>query len=265
MPNSIRPKLSFANVVALVALFVALGGSAYAVSKGEIRSRQIADGAVKSKDLRDDNVKSRDIKDGQLTSADVRDEELTGDDLFDGTVGAADLADGGVTGEDLADGEVGGEDLAPSAVGRAHLAARSVGFEQIDDDAVSTEQIEGGAVGSAEIAERSVRRRHIAIDCPQGRFNFAGLCFDRFPQQAVDSVFTAADTCRRQGGRLPTALQLRGVRDSIEINDAETLWTDALFFEGGLRSLVVSGSGGISIAADGSEHLFVCVFEPLGL
>lgn len=76
-----RPTLSFANVVACLALFVALGGSAYAVGKGQVKSRHIATEAVKSKHLRDGGVKSRDIRDGQITDADLGRGSVRGEHL----------------------------------------------------------------------------------------------------------------------------------------------------------------------------------------
>lgn len=43
--------MTFANVISVVALFIALGGGAYALSRGEVKSRNIARGAVKAKQL----------------------------------------------------------------------------------------------------------------------------------------------------------------------------------------------------------------------
>ena len=59
-----------ANLVAYLALFVALGGTgAYAASK--IGSKDIAKNAVKSKHIKDNQVTGADIKDGSLGAADV--------------------------------------------------------------------------------------------------------------------------------------------------------------------------------------------------
>jgi hypothetical protein len=43
--------LTFANVMSLIAVFIALGGGAYALSRGEVKSRNIARGAVKARQL----------------------------------------------------------------------------------------------------------------------------------------------------------------------------------------------------------------------
>lgn len=74
-----RPKLSYANVVATLALFVALGGSSYAavqlgansvksrnIGKGQVRSSDIARNSVNSSKVRDSSLLARDFKPGQL-------------------------------------------------------------------------------------------------------------------------------------------------------------------------------------------------------
>jgi hypothetical protein len=49
--RGIRGHLTFANVVSMIALFVALGGGAYALSRGEVKSRNIAKDAVKARHI----------------------------------------------------------------------------------------------------------------------------------------------------------------------------------------------------------------------
>jgi hypothetical protein len=56
--------------VALLALFIALGGSAYAAEKIRIGSAQIIDNSVRSVDLRNNDVQSADVRDGSLLAAD---------------------------------------------------------------------------------------------------------------------------------------------------------------------------------------------------
>ena len=56
-----RERLSFANVIACIALFIALGGSALAIKANTVGSRQV----------RDDSLKGRDIRDGTLRSGDL--------------------------------------------------------------------------------------------------------------------------------------------------------------------------------------------------
>ena len=54
MLGGIRSRLTYANVMATVAVFIALGGGAYAVTKldrNSVKSKHIVNGQVKPKDL----------------------------------------------------------------------------------------------------------------------------------------------------------------------------------------------------------------------
>jgi hypothetical protein len=81
----IRSRLSYANVMATLAVFMVLGGGAYAAShlkKNSVNSSAIKNGQVKTKDLAKNAVVSSKIKNGQVGSADIT----------DGGVGASDVA-----------------------------------------------------------------------------------------------------------------------------------------------------------------------------
>ena len=60
----IRPHLTYANVMATLALFVALGGSSYAALN--IRSSDVVNNSLRSEDVRNNELTGRDIKNGRL-------------------------------------------------------------------------------------------------------------------------------------------------------------------------------------------------------
>jgi hypothetical protein len=65
----IRCHLTYANVIATLALFVALGGSAYAASKlpkNSVTAKQIKNSSVTSPKVKDGSLLSKDFKAGQL-------------------------------------------------------------------------------------------------------------------------------------------------------------------------------------------------------
>ena len=68
MFHQLRDKLTYANVVATIALFVALGGSAYAVGAGTIGSREVRDNSLRSRDVRTNTLTARDIDERTLRS-----------------------------------------------------------------------------------------------------------------------------------------------------------------------------------------------------
>ena len=73
MLDRLQQRLTYANVMATIAVFgVLAGGGAYAASK--IGASDIAKNAVRSKHIKKSAVKSKHVKDGQLRVADLADE-----------------------------------------------------------------------------------------------------------------------------------------------------------------------------------------------
>lgn len=105
-----------AFVVAVTALFVALGGTSYAVS--QIGTLDITDNSVLSRDVRDGTIRSVDIKDGSVYSSDVANGSLKGQDFAPGTLLKGDKGAKGDTGAPGTNG-TNGTNGAPGAQGVA--------------------------------------------------------------------------------------------------------------------------------------------------
>jgi len=65
-----RRHLSYANVVATLALFTALGGSAYGALR--VTGRDVVDGSLSGADVRNGSLGSSDVRDGSLRARDFR-------------------------------------------------------------------------------------------------------------------------------------------------------------------------------------------------
>jgi hypothetical protein len=77
--SALRVRLTYANVMATVAVFVALGGSSYAaiaLNKNSVKSTHIAKGQVKGSDIGRNAVTSAKVKDLSLLAADFRPGQL---------------------------------------------------------------------------------------------------------------------------------------------------------------------------------------------
>jgi hypothetical protein len=72
----LRQRLTFANVTSVLALFVALGGTSYAIATGAIGSREIRDNSVRSKDIRDRTIVGRDVRPNSLGGRSIRESRL---------------------------------------------------------------------------------------------------------------------------------------------------------------------------------------------
>ena len=73
--RNLRSRLTYANVVATLALVLALGGgtvyAAIKLGKNDVKSKNIAKGAVKTSDIAKNAVKSPKIKDGTIQADDI--------------------------------------------------------------------------------------------------------------------------------------------------------------------------------------------------
>lgn len=83
-----------AMLVALLALFVALGAGAYAATK-------LPKNSVKSKQIKDRQVKNKDLAEDSVDTANIRADAVRGAQIAPGSVGSAQIGDGSVSFGDL--------------------------------------------------------------------------------------------------------------------------------------------------------------------
>lgn len=162
---------SYANAMATVAVFIALGGTSYAAVS--ISGNQIQNNTVTSKDLRNNSVHGKDIRRGTVTSSDVRDYSLLARDFKAGQLPPGTRGEPGSTGPEGprgADGPQGSEGDpgpagpqgptgAPGVSGLERVVAGSVNNSDSPKSAVATcpagkkvlgtgSFVQGGASGS---------------------------------------------------------------------------------------------------------------------
>jgi hypothetical protein len=102
--SSFRRHLSYSNVIATAALFIALGGTSYAVLR--VDSRDVVNNSLRSSDVRNNSLRSRDIRDRTLRARDLRLDALGGGVVKESALGQVPRATdaervGGLTGQEL--------------------------------------------------------------------------------------------------------------------------------------------------------------------
>ncbi len=120
--RSFRP--SPALVIACIALFAALTGSAIAagVGKNTVRSPQIVDGTIRTVDLRDNAVAAGKIAPDAVDTTEIAENGVESSDVAPDTLTAADLGPASVTSSEVADQSLTANDLGPE-LGRLERAA----------------------------------------------------------------------------------------------------------------------------------------------
>ena len=81
-----RMRITPGTVIATVALFVAVGGSAYAATK--ITTEDIANNAITARQVANDSLKGKDFKAGGLKGNDIADGKIGLDKLSDDAIAA---------------------------------------------------------------------------------------------------------------------------------------------------------------------------------
>jgi hypothetical protein len=130
-----RPQLSYANVIATIALFVALSGAAIAAGlpKGSVGPRQLKRGAVTPAAIRKAAVTSGKIAPQAVTAGKLGANAVLPGNLGNGVISTAKLADSSVIASKIKNGVVTGNKLANNAVTTAKLAEGSVTLGKLAD------------------------------------------------------------------------------------------------------------------------------------
>lgn len=175
--------LSFANVIACIALFVALSGAAYAaqatLGKKAVKTQNLANGAVTAVKLRGGAVTNLKLRNGAVTGAKVAKATIGSSQLANGAVRAEQLANGVVTTAKLKNAAVNAEKIAGNAVGGNQLAPNSVVTAKIQDGAVSSTKLASSLLASlvknvtyvskASVSDIGSETKTVSAECPAGR------------------------------------------------------------------------------------------------
>jgi uncharacterized protein YjbI with pentapeptide repeats len=187
--NRITPGL----VVAVIALILALGGTASALPgkknvdgndlrKDVVKSKNLVDGQVRLNDLDDDSVDSTRVLDGALRGIDVQDSSLTGADVQDSSLTGADVQDSSLTGADVQDESLTGGDVAN---------------DSLTGDDVKESTLQGVMASPVRLVQNQTASlpngvgADIAVSCPAGYKGIGGGAAWTLPVSSDPTVLTA--------------------------------------------------------------------------
>lgn len=139
-----RPKLNYANVIATIALFVALGGAAVAAGlpKNSVGAKQIKRGAVNAAKL----------KRGAVTAGKIAPQAVTAGKLGPFAVLPGNLGNGVISTEKLGDGSVIASKIKNGVVTTNKLGNGAVSTAKLGDGQVNNAKLADGAVTPAKLA-----------------------------------------------------------------------------------------------------------------
>ena len=136
MKASLRKRLNYGNVIATIALFVALSGVAVAASlpKNSVGPNQLKRGAVSTPKLKNRAVTSAKLGNKAVTAGKLGPNAVTPGNIGNGAVTSAKLANGAVIAASIKNGVVTTNKLQNEAVTTAKLGKGSVTLAKLADD-----------------------------------------------------------------------------------------------------------------------------------
>jgi hypothetical protein len=149
-----RPRLTYANVIASLALFVALGGSAVAagLAKNSVGPNQLKKGAVGASKLAKGAVVSGKIAPKAVVAGKLGPNAVLPGNLGAGIIDASKISASAVTAEKIKNNVITNNKITNGAVTSQKIAANGVGTTNLAEKAVTTAKLNDGAVTAAKLA-----------------------------------------------------------------------------------------------------------------
>lgn len=223
------------NTIALLALFIALGGTTYAATA-------LPKNSVGTKQLRKNAVTNPKIKANAVTGAKVKNDSLTGADILESSLGTVPSATHATTADSATN--------ATNATNATHATSATT---------ATTATSATNAANATKVNGRNV-------GCAAGTVQFLGQCFETALRPATD-IFTASDTCKAAGGYLGNVMELRSGRGGHPLTlAAGGEWAGHVDADStdGNRGTTIANSGGFSETGTLSSIPYRCVLPLVG-
>jgi hypothetical protein len=172
--KQIRKRLTYANVMSSIAVFLILGGAsaiaANQLGKNTVGTKQLKKNAVTTAKIKKNAITTAKVKAGAITTAKIKAGAITTPEFANGSVTGEKLATNSVTSDKLGNGSVTGAKLAAGAVSGTNLAGNSVGNSQTQ----LVKVFSAGAVPAAASVGSAPKVELGSV----GPFHFYGKCFE---------------------------------------------------------------------------------------
>ncbi|HEV7482143.1 MAG TPA: hypothetical protein VGO13_03495 [Solirubrobacterales bacterium] len=199
----LRRHLSYANVMATIAVFVALGGVSYAAAT--ISGNKLIKGTVGAGKL----------KNGTLTSTQVKANSLTGGVIDESTltiVPSAQTANSATTATTAGSADTAKSATTAQSADTADTAKTAASAEHALSADTATSATTATSADSATTAANAdtvegLSAEELKVACPAETELFGGMCWDEAVQSGKNWI-AASRACGDAGGRLPSLSEL---------------------------------------------------------
>jgi hypothetical protein len=222
--------LSYANVMASIAVFVALGGVGYAAT------------SINGNDINKRTVGANKLKNGTLTSKQIKQNALTGSVIEESSLGTVPSAQTAVSATTAA-------------------SATTAGTAATAEHALSADRAtEATTAGDANTLD-GLTSKQLQVTCPVETDPFGGMCWDGNVRPADDWIGASIE-CGDAGGRLPSLSELIAYTFQPGEQVTSQNWTgDVIDLPGGKELVLTSDESTTDASQSSPTHLsYRCLF-----
>jgi hypothetical protein len=243
MEQRLRPHLNYANVIATLALFVALGGAAVAAGlpKNSVGTKQLKRGAVRTSDIARAAVTAGKLAPQSVVAGKLGAKAVLPGNLGNGVINTAKILDGAVIASKVRNGAVTGNKLTNGGVSTAKLGDGAVTTSKLANDSVTLAKLAPEVSPLLGTLKSGQTLRGVfdlgSTAGPGGNLTRAGQSF-QFPLQNAPSVTvlkkgeTTANCGGLAGGQTP---QATGGNLCVYVSEAKNLDAGAPVAENNTR------------------------------
>jgi hypothetical protein len=265
--------LSFSNVIAVLALFIALGGAAYAGTK--INGKTIVNKSIGGGKLKNETITANKIKKGTITSAQITPGSIDSTQININTLTTVPSATTATTATTAKTAETATKaDSATSAVtagtaDTATVADNAKHAEEADQAKHASEADNAKHASEADLttlageAEKlgGKTAANLTVTCPAATEFYGGMCWDE-TNRPVKFWIAAAKQCGELGGRLPTVSELVAFVLQPGTQVGEEVWSGDVVGVTGTEEKVLTSTEGVRGEREAAEASlgYRCVF-----
>ena len=222
--------LTYANAMASIAVFVALGGGAYAAVH------------VNGKDIKNHTITGKKIKRNTLGSKQIKESRL-GEVPSAARAQSAATADSAATATNATTATKATTATSATTATTASSAANATNASNASNAAKL-----GGAPPAVYF-----------VSCPSGTTLFGGVCWDNSPRTATGWI-AASDACGNAGGRLPTLSELIAYTDQPGIQIGAVHWSSDVVDIGATPTVGIRDEATTTGSSSTLSFAYRCVF-----
>jgi hypothetical protein len=194
-PLPFRRHLSFANVTAALALFVALGGTGYAairIPANSVGNAQIQTNAVSASKIRAGAVGASDIRRGAVGASEIRANAVGSSEIRRDGVGSSEIRRGAIGSSEIHDGAIAAADIGNGVINPTALSAATRALFQAATLRAAVDGSGTPAAGNAKTVTRMSAGQY-TVTFPS---DVSGCFYSATPVAVKDDTPVAGSTVR---------------------------------------------------------------------